>query len=206
MSSSSNRSTRAYATSGTPAKPWGWLGMAAVVIVITMTGAGWLYQKKGEWQVVASDDPRSTALDRVLAPDATSGSSSIPLVEDVRSPNEASSSLTVSPQSDPANAEPIAALKPPTLVVPEGSGSRAESNTQQVSSDSPGNAAPLAEAPTPSTTYTIQRGDTLGEIAIHLYGDGSQWVVVAEANPGLDPRRLRVGQVIKLPPRPRESE
>lgn len=48
-------------------------------------------------------------------------------------------------------------------------------------------------------TYTIARGDTLGEIASRLYGDATRWRVIARANPGLDPNRLLIGQVIKLP-------
>jgi LysM repeat protein len=65
--------------------------------------------------------------------------------------------------------------------------------------------APAVETPAATGapgTYTIAPGDTLGEIATRLYGDATRWRVIARANPGLDPNRLLVGQVIKLPALP----
>ena len=53
--------------------------------------------------------------------------------------------------------------------------------------------------PVPIGNYRIVRGDTLSRIATQLYGDETQWRAIAEANPGLNPRRLRIGQIIKLP-------
>jgi len=50
-----------------------------------------------------------------------------------------------------------------------------------------------------ANTYTVCSGDTLKRLASRLYGDAQRWRDIAEANPGLDPRRLRVGQMIKLP-------
>ncbi|PWB84321.1 MAG: heavy metal transporter [Methylocystaceae bacterium] len=46
--------------------------------------------------------------------------------------------------------------------------------------------------------YTIVAGDSLRSIAIKLYHDAHRWRGIAATNPGLDPRRLRPGQVIKL--------
>ncbi|RNJ48091.1 Fe(2+) transporter permease subunit FeoB [Methylocystis hirsuta] len=51
----------------------------------------------------------------------------------------------------------------------------------------------------PADTYTIVAGDSLRSLAVRLYGDERQWRSIVTANPGLDPRRLHVGQVIKLP-------
>ena len=51
----------------------------------------------------------------------------------------------------------------------------------------------------PADTYTIVAGDSLRSLAAKLYGDERQWRSIVTANPGLDPRRLQVGQVIKLP-------
>jgi nucleoid-associated protein YgaU len=48
-------------------------------------------------------------------------------------------------------------------------------------------------------TYTIKPGDTLSAIAIRLYNDERRWVEIAQANPTVDPIRLRVGQVLRLP-------
>jgi LysM repeat protein len=62
--------------------------------------------------------------------------------------------------------------------------------------------APAVETPAATGapgTYTIAPGDTLAEIAARLYGDAKKWRVIANANPGLNPNRLLIGQVIKLP-------
>jgi len=48
-------------------------------------------------------------------------------------------------------------------------------------------------------SYTIQRGDTLWKIAAQHYGNGKKWHEIADANPGLSPQTLRVGQTITLP-------
>lgn len=75
----------------------------------------------------------------------------------------------------------------------------------------PGPAAPIptnspaAPAATPepasagSTTYTVRTGDTLSSIAERTYGSESRWTLILGANPGLDPDRLQVGQVLRLP-------
>lgn len=38
-----------------------------------------------------------------------------------------------------------------------------------------------------------------GVIAVRLYQDIQEWRDIAKVKPGLDPRRLRIGEVIKLP-------
>jgi hypothetical protein len=48
-------------------------------------------------------------------------------------------------------------------------------------------------------TYQIQRGDTLGMIAHRLVGNAGRWGELAVENPGLEPRRLKIGQVLRLP-------
>ncbi len=52
----------------------------------------------------------------------------------------------------------------------------------------------------PARTYTVQPGDTLSSIADDLYDNDRRWVDIAQANPTVDPIRLKVGQVLKLPP------
>lgn len=49
------------------------------------------------------------------------------------------------------------------------------------------------------STYTVRRGDTLFGIARTTYGDGKQWKRIANANPGISPQSLRVGQTLNLP-------
>ena len=47
--------------------------------------------------------------------------------------------------------------------------------------------------------YTIKKGDTLYRIAATHYGTGRDWKKIVDANPGIDPAHLRVGQSIVLP-------
>jgi 5'-nucleotidase len=48
-------------------------------------------------------------------------------------------------------------------------------------------------------TYTVKKGDTLYSIARQRYGDGKQWTRIADANPGLDPTKIKVGQTLNIP-------
>ena len=65
-------------------------------------------------------------------------------------------------------------------------------------------AKPPVETPRAASaeTYTIIAGDSLVRIAARLYGDARQWPSIMKANPGLHPRQLRAGQVIRLPRAP----
>lgn len=56
------------------------------------------------------------------------------------------------------------------------------------------NAAITAE----TTEYVIKAGDTLWSIAKVKYGNGKEWVKIIEANKGLVPEKLKVGQKIIL--------
>lgn len=50
------------------------------------------------------------------------------------------------------------------------------------------------------TSYTIQRGDTLGRVAARFYGDASKYPVIQRANNIANPSRIWVGQVLIIPP------
>lgn len=55
-------------------------------------------------------------------------------------------------------------------------------------------------SPAPSTrTYTVKRGDTLGAIATRELGSYKRWREIADLNGIRDPRRLQIGQVLRLP-------
>jgi nucleoid-associated protein YgaU len=49
------------------------------------------------------------------------------------------------------------------------------------------------------TYYTIQPDDTFTRIAVRLFGAERYWADIAQANPTVDPVRIRPGQVIQLP-------
>lgn len=49
------------------------------------------------------------------------------------------------------------------------------------------------------TTYIVEKGDTLGEIAQKTMGDSKYWNDIVKFNPGLDPKKLYSGQEILIP-------
>jgi nucleoid-associated protein YgaU len=60
-------------------------------------------------------------------------------------------------------------------------------------------AAPAAEEQGPGGTYVVQKGDSLKSIAAKHLGSAKAWKQIVDANPGIDPTRLRIGQKLKLP-------
>ena len=77
---------------------------------------------------------------------------------------------------------------------------------QQLTIIEPEDPTPVATAPTNAELippqfrdYTIQSGDTFESIARREFGASSKWTVIANANPYVDPRRIRPGRVIRIP-------
>jgi nucleoid-associated protein YgaU len=58
-----------------------------------------------------------------------------------------------------------------------------------------------AAAPLAPRTYTVEKGDTLSEIAQKFYGKSSEYRRIFEANRDQlsDPDKIRPGQVLKVP-------
>jgi LysM repeat protein len=56
--------------------------------------------------------------------------------------------------------------------------------------------------PAGQTTYTIQSGDSPWTIAQKVYGDGSKYRLIMDANGLTDQTKLRVGQVLVIPTLP----
>ena len=56
-----------------------------------------------------------------------------------------------------------------------------------------------AEAP---RTYEVRKGDSLWRIAKHVYGDGTKWKLIHEANVEQvpNPDLIKPGQVLIIPP------
>ena len=59
---------------------------------------------------------------------------------------------------------------------------------------------PAAEPEPPAPrTYTIRKGDSFAKIARKILGDEKWTKAIVRENPGVDPFRLQVGDVIRLP-------
>jgi len=110
--------------------------------------------------------------------------------------------------SDSARGEAPGSTTPPTLSSTSGSPARPTQPARPTTGDAP--SGPLSDTlgtarsatpTTPARTYTIQPGDTLSSVAVALFGTERRWVDIAQANPTIDPTRLKVGQIIKLPSR-----
>ncbi len=90
-----------------------------------------------------------------------------------------------------------------TPVTPTGSGTAGSATTGTASGGAvvpPVKVVAAPAAPTAGTTqYTIKSGDTLEGIARAQMGDGQKWQLIAAANPGLDPKALKIGQKITIP-------
>ncbi|MBM76033.1 MAG: hypothetical protein CMK59_11585 [Proteobacteria bacterium] len=99
--------------------------------------------------------------------------------------------------------------------LPENNTPQTENNTTQTEKNTrepepqsaPPPAEPIATEPTiksedPNNSfYVVQPGDTLDKIAERFYGRKSKWRIIAEHN-NVDPRRLKVGTKLEIPPKP----
>jgi nucleoid-associated protein YgaU len=52
---------------------------------------------------------------------------------------------------------------------------------------------------TSGPAYTVKKGDVLGKIAEATLGSSKRWKEIASLNPGVDPDRLTIGAVLRLP-------
>ena len=63
--------------------------------------------------------------------------------------------------------------------------------------------APAALKPTPEPapgrTYTVKPGDNLWNISKDVYGDGTKYQRILDANPGLNPDHMKPGTKIVIP-------
>ncbi|MCO4315606.1 5'-nucleotidase C-terminal domain-containing protein [Phyllobacterium sp. 21LDTY02-6] len=77
----------------------------------------------------------------------------------------------------------------------------AAASTTTAPSAGTGETAKPATEPAKSTpaTYVIKRGDNFWDIAEQLYGKGSDWKRLSEANPGMPVMKLPIGAEMKVP-------
>lgn len=56
--------------------------------------------------------------------------------------------------------------------------------------------------PVAAASHTVAKGETLGSIAKHWYGDPKKYLLLARVNHLTDPDRIEVGQVLTIPTEP----
>ncbi|MEW9838134.1 5'-nucleotidase C-terminal domain-containing protein, partial [Mesorhizobium marinum] len=97
--------------------------------------------------------------------------------------------------AEPAPAEAVAAAEP-TLPAPPAASADIASTPPTVEI-----AAAKPEAMEPAgATHTVVAGDTLWTIAKKVYGQGSKWKAIADANPEVKADDLTIGATLKIPP------
>lgn len=69
----------------------------------------------------------------------------------------------------------------------------------EIAGTTPAPVGPSAPADNPAATYTVKAGEYLEDIALSQLGSRGAWKKIVDANPGIDPRRLRVGQKLVIP-------
>lgn len=82
----------------------------------------------------------------------------------------------------------------------QSSGSAAPSSpgkSQSAASDPPSETSPRS---TSARTHKVQPGETFVTIARAFYGDGKYFKAIEKANPNVNPRALKPGMTIQLPP------
>ena len=65
----------------------------------------------------------------------------------------------------------------------------------------PASQSEVAKEAPKTTTYTVQKGDTLSKISQQFYGDSGQYMKIFSANRDQisDPDKIQIGQVLKIP-------
>ncbi|WP_171015210.1 LysM peptidoglycan-binding domain-containing protein [Methylocystis sp. B8] len=113
------------------------------------------------------------------------------------------------PEETASSGETIGAEQPASEA---NSAASDEAPTEEGRQSAPSEAAPQVAGHTPverpATTatelevYTARAGDTFKSIAKRVYGATSKWRAIAELNPDLKSKKLRAGQLVKLPAAP----
>ncbi len=101
-----------------------------------------------------------------------------------------------SEESAPAQ-EPVAEAKPADTESKDAEGGVAP----KVAATEPDVGAPSAAAKA-SQAYAARAGDTFKSIAKRIYGTPDKWRAIADVNPDVKAKKLRAGQLIKLPSPP----
>lgn len=96
----------------------------------------------------------------------------------------------------PVRPAPEAVMAPASPYVP--TTAKADAAAAQLPEPTPGRQT-ISQGASRFLTYTVRKGDTLADIARKLYGTTSMQASLVRLNRIQDERRLRLGQVLKIP-------
>jgi nucleoid-associated protein YgaU len=158
------------------------LGAAFAVVLLVVVYGG------GPAASVATLTVSATALPPPAAPEPRSAATTTRVVDTPRTP--------LAP-TVPATAP---SALPPAIVMGKDVPAELVVFAKSVA-EPPQRSTAITDRPVRSTpvNLTIKPGDTLTAISARTLGDGEKWRRFVTANPGLNPNRLRVGQVLKIP-------
>ncbi|HJB12646.1 MAG TPA: LysM peptidoglycan-binding domain-containing protein [Candidatus Oscillibacter excrementigallinarum] len=76
-----------------------------------------------------------------------------------------------------------------------------ETPVEEPAEETPEEETPAEEPASQARTYTVEAGDCLWNIAYEVYGTGTRWTVIYEANRDTirDPGMIYIGQVLTIP-------
>lgn len=143
-----------------------------------------------------------TAAPTTRAGQAPVAESSVPTpISAANTPTQTKPIMARTESNTPANVVPPNAT--PVRVSSGNTGPTTRSGTSPVIES----AARISPVPTPAAatgrTHVVQAGETFSSIAATAYGNSAYYSHIIRANPTLDPKKLRAGTTINLPP---ESE
>ena len=103
----------------------------------------------------------------------------------------------------PKSAEPVARLPEPKtdLVTPGEDRVWPKPLITEPPTKVPSGASAGVAEPVGGNTYVVKKGDNPWAIAKRELGDGQRHKEILALNPGLNPTTMKIGQVIKMPPR-----
>lgn len=93
----------------------------------------------------------------------------------------------------------MAPEKPAEAMAEEKPAMAEEKPAEAMTEEKPEMAAEKPAEPMASMEHTIAKGDTLWDLAKSKLGDATKYKAIIEANPGINPNNLKIGDGLKLP-------
>ena len=147
----------------------------------------------------AASPTQAPAPSASASPDPGSGNASEPQLTQPANEQVAIANTTATQQQGQSDVLPQAAVAPPQLTTVPPGPSATDSTAAVTSSSDSSSAVAASSASGKQRTHVIQKNETLSSISLAAYGSANYYPHILRANPGLDDKRMKVGQTIVLP-------